>query len=115
MHLRIQDVTVVKYDYNEKGLYIEYHLTGDPREYHYLVTPENIKELFYEVGMDPEEHLCQYDAILLVWRHINEKLGKKIGEYSGVDLIAKVAEIVAEHEKHEQRKVDRHLNIHRSI
>jgi hypothetical protein len=114
MYQKIQDVTVVKYSYNAEGIYIEYHVLGDPREYHYMVDPENVKDVLYEAGIDPALHLSQYDAIILVWKHLNELAGKKISEYTREELIGKVCQIVVEHDKHEQNKAERHLNIHRN-
>ena len=67
------DIHVSSYTYNHAGLYIEYTVKGDPREYHYLLPREEAEKKMDEIGNEPEADLCQYDAILLVSNHLHEK------------------------------------------
>lgn len=90
MFTSTSDIHVTHYQYNIDGIYIEYTIKGDPREYHYMLPREESEVKMGKYGNDPEDDLCQMDAILLVSEHLVEKRSK----LSTSDLMAQYVEKV---------------------
>lgn len=90
MFTSTSDINVTHYQYNHQGIYIEYTVKGDPREYHYMLPREESETLMEQYGNEPEDDLCQMDAILIVSAHLVEKRKK----LSTSDLLAQYVEKV---------------------
>jgi hypothetical protein len=90
MFTTTSDINVKHYQYDHEGIYIEYTVKGDQRDYHYLLPREESEVLMEKYGNDPEDDLCQMDAILIVSEHLTRKRSK----LSTSDLMAQYVEKV---------------------
>jgi hypothetical protein len=95
MFTSTSDIHVSNYSYNHRGIYIEYTVKGDPREYTYITSREDGETLMEEFGNEPEDDLSQMDAILLVSKHLSDKRQGKVQSLVSADeLLNKMADAV---------------------
>lgn len=108
MRVTTMDVHVKKHAFNRNGIFIEYNVKGDPRDYMYAAPPEECQRLLYELGSDYEEfYLSQIDAIHLATKHENEKDLVEVEKIlTTKDLLEKVAAAVTQDLKYQERNLN---------